>query len=46
MATNLRVARAAYEAALNERPKHIVRLKQRALVVAERVPEGLPLRNR
>ena len=28
-ATNLRAARAAYEAAVKERPRHIVKLRQR-----------------
>ena len=35
---NVMVARAAYEAALQERPDRIVRLRNKAMVLAERFP--------
>ncbi|MGO1160428.1 hypothetical protein ACTOV4_00550 [Brucella sp. C7-11G] len=38
---NLLIARAAYNEALNVRPDRIVRLRHRARVIAERIPEKL-----
>ena len=35
---NVTVARGAYERALHERPDRIVRLRNRAMVLAERIP--------
>ena len=40
-ARNSRVANVAYEAALETRPNAIVKLRQRALVLAERIPGRL-----
>lgn len=42
VAVNITIARAAYTAALGERPTSIVRLRNKAAVVEERIPEGLP----
>ena len=38
VAKNVMVARAAYEAALKERPDRIVRLRNKAMILAERFP--------
>ncbi len=38
VARNVMVARAAYEAALKERPDRIVRLRNKAMVLDERFP--------
>ena len=38
VAKNVMVARAAYEAALKERPDRIVRLRNKAMVLDERFP--------
>jgi len=40
-ARNSSVANVAYEAALDTRPNAIVKLRQRALVLAERIPDRL-----
>ena len=40
-ARNSRIANVAYEAALDTRPNAIVKLRQRALVLAERIPDRL-----
>jgi hypothetical protein len=41
-ARNSSVATAAYEAALPTRPNAIVKLRQKALLVEARFPQGLP----
>ena len=40
-ARNSKVANIAYEEALETRPNAIVKLRQRALVLAERIPDRL-----
>lgn len=43
---NIKIAQAAYAQALIERPTNIVRLRNKAAVVEERFPAGLPKEGR